>query len=86
MKRTASSKPLKAMACLLAHTFGKRPSNPPDPMATKSSGTVPQKKRILYITPDGRQHYTNRYDMGVLLYLIGPSLKVSGCTFVGYSD
>lgn len=55
-------------------------------MATKSNGSVPQKKRILYITPDGRQHYTNRYDMGVLLYLIGPSLKVSGCIFVGYAD
>lgn len=86
MKKTASSKPLKQMACLLVPTFGKRPLNPPDLMATKSNGSVPQKKRILYITPDGRQHYTNRYDMGVLLYLIGPSLKVSGCTFVGYAD
>ena len=84
MKRTASSKPLKQMACLLAHTFGRPLSNPLDPMATKSN--APLKRRILYITPDGRQHYTNRYDMGVLLYLIGPSLKVSGCTFVGYAD
>jgi hypothetical protein len=84
MKRTALTKPQKQMAFLLAHTFGKRLSNPPVLMATKSNG--PALKRILYITPDGRQHYTKRYDMGVLLYLIGPSLKVSGCTFVGYAD
>jgi hypothetical protein len=84
MKRTALTKPQKLMACLLVPMFGKRRSNPLDQMATKSN--APLKRRILYITPDGRQHYTNRYDMGVLLYLIGPSLKVSGCTFVGYAD
>lgn len=84
MKRTESNKPLKQMACLLVPMFGRPLLNQPDPMATKSKG--PALKRILYITPDGRQHYTNRYDMGVLLYLIGPSLKVSGCIFVGYAD